>query len=53
MKFIIGLIIGLLIGATITAVTAIAGTNTSYISSEAVWNRCFNSTTNTIAVKGV
>jgi len=48
MKFIIGIVIGFLLGA---AVLSYAGSTD--ISGEALWNRVFNSTTNTIKVIGI
>ena len=45
-KFIIGLILGILLA---TAIGALA--DPSYISAEAVWNKIFNSSTNTIDVR--
>ena len=47
-KLIIGLVIGFILGSLTATVLA----NPSYIGSNAIWNRVFNSTSNTIKVIG-
>lgn len=48
LKFIVGFILGIVIA---TAVVAVA--DSSYIGSNSIWNKVFNSGTNTISIQGV
>ena len=46
-NFIIGLVIGLALGAAVTVIA-----DPSWIGAETIWNRIFDSTTNTLRVVG-
>ena len=49
-KFFIGLFVGYILSLLVQ--TVVAETDTSYISVESIWNKVFQSSTNTIYIRG-